>query len=681
MRKNLSMSIAGLASMILAGGTFAGWAAPVANAATSQVTLTYPANNLETLDPIIWSGQILVDQGTIFEGLFGYNQKNQVVPKIAEKWQVSGGGRIWTIWLRHNARWSNGQPVTAEDFYYSWMRMMAPSDSTGATWASVASDLENGYAYHAGAVPASAVGVKMVNPYELKLTLTGAMNIEGVLAIAGSMPLYPPAVEQHPSTWWEPKYFVGDGPYVVHSFVPNGKLVLTRNRDYVGHPGAVNVGNVQQINLIPLPTVPVEDYEAGTLDVALIGSASDYQYALQHFKGQVHKQAEAEINYLGWDHSIDPSPLDNQKVREAIAMAINRAPIVDPVLNNMVGSTPVFAYKGFPTYSLEHNPYAYNVTAARKLLAQAGYRNGKGMPTLYLYTQTTAASPQSVAMGEAVAQELKSALGLTFKIEPTNSTEYGLMSYGGTAANILPGYAVDTGVANWDQTTSWTMGADQWVSGSGSGFIGSAAFRKYTAAWYLNAYDPRNVAAWGNPTNKSLGVSYASWQPIIAAAKKDIAYLNAWRAKQPAAYRAALITPGAPTDAQELANFEHSWKTAKTAAAKHAAWQSFWEWVGTYSTGSGAISLGLNGQVYLDQHEPTLEANMRMWEQELNNTASNKTAAHLAATAANAMMASAYVIPLNYGEGIFLEKPNVTGAQINPWSWQNFYQMQYLSLK
>ncbi|MDA8205418.1 MAG: hypothetical protein M0Z36_05065, partial [Thermaerobacter sp.] len=342
--------------------------------------------------------------------------------------------------------------------------------------------------------------------------------------------------------------------------------------------------------------------------------------------------------------------------------------------------TSVFAYPGFPTYTLEHNPYAYNLKKARHLLAQAGHPNGKGIPTIYIYTQTSAASQQSVLMGEAIAHELKTGLNLNTKIDPTNSTEYGLMSYGGTDTAIRPGYCVDTGVANWNSPIAWTIGGNQNALPESNGIFGSYAFRRHVGAWYVSTYDPRNVAAWGNPTNAKLGTTYASWKPLIAAAQKDVAYLNAWKAKQPAAYQTAMTTPGAPTNTQLLAKYEGSWKTAKTAAAKHAAWTSFWKWVGTYSNGGGGINLGLNGQVYLDQHEPKLLANMVRWEAELAVAVSATKAAHLAAEQANAMIQSGYAIPLNAAEGIFLEKPNVHGTQINPWSWQMFYQLQYLRL-
>ncbi len=680
-RKIMAVGTAAIASAAMCGASLLTGITPIASAASSVVTIPYPADNLATLDPIDWSGNILVDQGTLFEGLYGYNTKNQIVPKIATKAVPSAGGRVWTIYMRHNAKWSNGQPVTAEDFYYAWMRLLAPNDSNGAIWSGVTNNILNGYAYHAGSVPASKVGIKVINNYELQVTLSGVTNIKGLLVLSASMPLYPPSVERHPSNWFMPQNFVGDGPYVVSKFIPNGELVLTRNPHYVGGPG-YNVGNVQQINLIPGPTVAVEDYLANKLDAAGIGSASDYKYSVAHFKGQIHKTPAAQISGLNWDHSTMASPLNNQLVREAIAMAINRRPIVNPVLFNMVGLTDVFSYPGFPTYKLEHNPYNFNVAAARKLLAKAGYPNGRGVPQLYIYTQTTTNSPPSVLMGEALAQELKSNLNLNFKIEPTNATQFGAMNWGGLTAGVKPGFVIGSEIINWDQTLQWPLQADQWVTTGFSGTVGSQAYRQYAGTnWYFSAYDPRDVKLWGSPTNRNMGISYSQWQPIIASAKQDIAYLNAWTAKQPALYRAALNPPGSVPYATQLAQFEASYKAAKTNAAKNAAWVAFWKWVGTYANGAGGASMGLNAQVYIDQHEPALEANMRMWEAEESNTGSSQTAAQLSAEMGNAMIQSGYMIPLNYGENIYLEKPNLNGVMGNPWAWGNFYQLQYMNLK
>ncbi|MCY0878717.1 MAG: peptide ABC transporter substrate-binding protein [Firmicutes bacterium] len=667
-----------LASAALFGTSIFGAGAPVASAASRVVVVPYPADNLETLDPIDWSGNILVDQGTIFTGLYGYNQQNQIVPEIAKKAVPSDGGLVWTIYLKHNWKWSNGQPVTAEDFYYAWMRLMSPTDTEGAMWAGVTNNILNAYAYHAGAVPASKVGLKVINPYELQITLDGATNITGLLALSASMPVYPPDVEAHPSDWYMPQYFVGDGPYVVSSFTPNGELVLTRNKYYHG-----TVGNVSQIDLIPSPSTGVEDYLANTLDATIIGTGSDYTYAKAHFPGQIHVAPDATINYLGWDKSVDPSPLDNPKVREAIAMAIDRGPIANPVSYGLVGVTNTFSYPGFPTYGLEHNPYSYNVAKARKLLAEAGYPDGKGIPTLQLYTQTSSNSPLSVLMGEAIAEQLKQALNINFKVDPTNATLWGELSWGGIEPGILPGYSLDVGTANWNQTLQWPLQSDQWAALlEDSGSVGSVSFRQHAELWNFYNYDPHDVKLFGNPNNANEGVSYSSWKPLIAAAEKDIAYLNAWTKKQPLAYQKAVNPPGTVPLTTELKDYEASYASAKTPAEKHAAWVSFWKWVGSYPNGgdSGA-SLGLNAQVYVDEHEPSLEYHLRIWSAELTNTPSATEAAKLSAEIANAFIKSGYAIPLNYSETVYLEKPNLTGLQPNPWAWGNFYQFQYMNLK
>ncbi len=213
------------------------------------------------------------------------------------------------------------------------------------------------------------------------------------------------------------------------------------------------------------------------------------------------------------------------------------------------------------------------------------------------------------------------------------------------------------------------------------GVLGPQSFRTHTSAWYLDPYDARNVKEFGNPANPRLGVSYATWQPLIKAAVSDIAYINAWIARQPKAYKSALIIPGVPSLTQNLHLYLASYKKAKTPAAKHLAWEAFWKFVGTYAQGGGGASLGLNAQAWVDAHEPRLVANERMWTAELANTPSASQSATIAAKIANAMIQSAYVVPLNYGENVYVAKPYLTTIVANPWQMQYFYQLQYMTVK
>ncbi len=658
-----------------------------AMAASGIVTIPEPATS--TLDPAQWGPQQLLDAGALFEGLVGYNQQGRIEKKVASGWKASDGDMVWTFYLRHNARWSNGQPVTAQDFYYAWMRLASPQDSTGALWSGAMGQVANAWAYHGGAVPASEVGLKVINNYTLQMHLVAPLDILPFLTTSSSMPLYPPSVTAHPTTWYLPQNFVGNGPYVVSSFTINGEIKMTRNKDYVGAPGEYNVGNVNQIDVIPTPTVPVEDYLGHSLSTALITSAADYVYAKGHMKSQLHKTPVGDINYLEWDKSVDPSPLNNKLVREAIAMAINRQPIAAEAESGLVSATSIPAIPDWPPAKYEHNPYSFNVSAARRLLAKAGYPNGKGMPTLYLYTDTstgTGSNPQYVPMAEAVAAELKQNLGLKFTIQVENPTIWGELSTDGMLKGILPGYDIASGGENWAGADpgSYPLSINQWVTEWASGAIGPQSYRDHAENWFFYTYDPQEVKAWGNPSNAQEGVQFSQWQPIISAAKKAIPVIMAFWKKQPADFfdNNSGLGPGSLTLDQTLNNYVASYKTAKTPAEKHADWVSFWKWVGTYVSSPGDASLGLVDQAYVMTHEPQLQYDIWSWTGVLWSS-TGQQALKLAAKISNTLMASGYIVPLNYEDDNYLVQPGLQNVDPNPdiGAFGNFYNLQYLNLK
>ncbi len=198
------------------------------------------------------------------------------------------------------------------------------------------------------------------------------------------------------------------------------------------------------------------------------------------------------------------------------------------------------------------------------------------------------------------------------------------MDYEGLTKGILPGYNVDLGVANRNNTLQWALQRDQWMDLENTGVIGPQSFRQYAENWYFSSYDPNDVKAWGSPTDTKLGVSYATWQPIIKAATSDIQYINAWTAKQPLKYRESVDPPGTLSMTQQLKDFEKTYTEAKTPTAKPAAWTAFWQWVGTYAAGTAGMVPGLNAQVHADKYELSLEYHMRIWEGELDETSSAK---------------------------------------------------------
>lgn len=661
--------------------------APVASAAasTDTVTITGPAapQTISSLDPSQWAGQILVDQGTILEGLYGYNQKNQVVPKIAASYSVSKDGLTWTIMLRKNAKWSNGDPVTAHDFYYAWMRQLNPADSAAQLWLGIFNYVKNSYAYHSGAVPASAVGLKVVNDYEIQITTSTPHDILGELATAASMPLDEKAVNANPQLFSNGKGWVSDAPYTVQSFTPGGTLVLVKNTKYIGNPNEVNSGNAQQIDVVPATTVPVEDFMANKVDVAQVSSSSDLSYIKTHnLSSELHSAPDYSIEYLEWDNSAIASPYDNAKIRDAIAEAIQRAPIVQSVLSGMAGVTTTFSTPGWPTQRLLKG-LPENLTNAKKLLAQAGYPDGKGLPPIYLYAEVPASNPQEVPVAEAVSEELKQDLGIQSKIVQLNATDDSWVTYGGPKKGIQPGFNVGASATNWNEPATIDMGGTQ-----GTISVGNFGWtQKQTAqvlAWYNNPYDPASVKKYGNPANPQEGVKWSDWSGLIKEEKVDAAYITKWTKEQPAKWQAILQPPGTPTIQQNWNAMIQAWKSAKTPAAKHAAYVLAWEFIApetvTASTG-GINNSALDYQVYEDKNESATYKNWRMWYAYMTNSLSNAEAAPYAADILNQTTALGYTIPLYYNETYYVERKGVTGAQPNPWAWGNFYQMQYLSVK
>jgi ABC-type transport system substrate-binding protein len=649
-----------------------------ASAATTVVTVPMPP--MSTLDPIVNAVSTVVDQGVVFEGLYGYSLNNQLEPKIAKSYTVSDGGRVWTFTLRRNARWSNGQPVTAEDFYYAWLRIDSPQDVAGAVWNSVMTYVLGAYRYRAGIIPASEVGLKVLGPYKIQITLKAPHNILGILAEAGSMPVYPPDVQAHPTTWWMPQDFVGDGPYVPSSFVTNGEITLVRNPYYVGAPGEYNVGNVDQINIIPAPTTMVEDYESHAINLAWITNPSDYKYILSNptLRSQVHVAGTYQMTSLDWDRSPMPSPLDNLKVRQAIAMAIDRTPIVKDVLQGMAGAATAYGPASWAPTRYEH-ALPYNVAEARKLLAEAGYPGGKGFPTLALYCKTLQSNPAAIPVAEAIAQELKQALGINFKIEPTNDSILNAIVYNGLEPDVAPGYVLAGGNAGWIDTVYLPMQANQLVHYDGA--LGNLAFRQHAEDWYFYTYDPREVAQWGNPNDPSMGVSFSQWKPLEQAAMRDIAYLNAWIAKQPKWYQALLSPPGTPSLMDTWNTIVDQWKSATTPAAKHQAWVTAWKFVGTVGLGNGNAAYGLNAQVYTDEHEGPVLYRLNMEDALLGSETSLAAADKLAAQIVNTIMDQGWDIPLYYGYNIYLANPNITDVDANPFGWTWWGNLQYLQVK
>jgi ABC-type transport system substrate-binding protein len=162
--------------------------APAASGGTA--ILPYLRDGITSFDHAFWSSQLLVSQGTIFEGLYGYTPELKVVPKVAESATPAQDGLVWTIKLRKDKKWSNGDPVTAKDYYVAWLRLMSPQLKDAPMWAGPWGQVKNGWSYKNGAIPAEEVGIKLIDDYTLEVTLIEPnAAFPNLLAISTSMPI------------------------------------------------------------------------------------------------------------------------------------------------------------------------------------------------------------------------------------------------------------------------------------------------------------------------------------------------------------------------------------------------------------------------------------------------------------------------------------------------------------
>ncbi len=648
--------------------------------AGSSVTIFNP--KMPTLDPTQWQGQILVGQGTLLEGLYGYNQDNEIVPKLATGYTVSEDKKTWTFTLRKDAKWSNGDPVTAHDFYFSYMYQMDPANTTGQLWLSVLNFVKNSYAYHAGAVDKEEVGVKVIDDYTLEITTTLPHALLGSLVLSGSMPLNQKNVEAHPGKWFEPENFVGNGPYKVKSFIPNGELVMVSNPDYVGVEGQLNHGNVETIHVLPATTVPVQDYMSGQTDVVLVQTASDLQYVkTTDLKSQIYSAPNYAIKYLAWSNPATESPYDKKEVRQAIAKAVQRAPIVDSVLNGLGGATNIFATPGWPTESLEKG-IDEDIEGAKQLLKDAGYEGGKGLPTLSLYIGVKQIDAQGEQIALALGQILQQNLGITTEIVQLNEAQFNAYQYSGPQADAKPGFILASGATNWSEPGTLDMGATQQLYSLGTLDAPLEATQKFVD-WSKEVYFKPAIEQYGNPEDAKVGVEWSDWAALEKAAKEDLALIEKWENEQPAEWKPYLIQEGVPTRTEQWEQIVDVWKNAKTDDEKHGAFVTAWNFVAPNAPGGKLNPNALDVLVYFNEYTSKIEKirDQRMWQAQFVNALTVEEAAPIAAKLVNTLLEDAYDIPLFYQVQYFLVKPGVTGVQSNPWAWGNFYGLHFLNVE
>lgn len=310
----------------------------------------------------------------LFEGLTSISPKGEVIPGAAERWQVSDDGRVYTFTLRARLRWSDGSPLTAADFVAGFQRSISPA--TGNSYAQMLSAIENAEAVLQGQQAASALGVAAPDDRKLVIRLEAPTPyLLGLLSHPSTFPVHRPSLEKWGRDFARPARLVGNGAYTLKDWVVQSHIEIVRNPQYWNNAATV----VERVFYHPSEDINAElkRYAADEFDTT-------YEIPLVQAKtlraryGAELRVAPYQGNYYYGFNLSKPPFQDNPKLRQAMAMAIDRDVIVNKVMNGMALPAYSFVPPGTWNYTPQVPTWAawpreQKLAEARRLYAEAGY--------------------------------------------------------------------------------------------------------------------------------------------------------------------------------------------------------------------------------------------------------------------------------------------------------------------
>lgn len=391
------------------------------DAKTDKILPIQIGPNPETIDPALNSS---VDGGNMllftFDCLLNIDEKGAVVAGAAEKWETSEDGLTWTFTLRDGLKWSDGSALTAEDFVYSWKRVADPK--TAAPYGETVLGMVKGYA-EAAEGNVDALAIEATDAKTLKVTLDHpCAYFDKLAAFATLSPVNKATIEKNGDAWaTTPETYICNGPFYIKEWVSGSYILFAKNPNY---------RDVDRVKLDGIKCLLIEDSNAAYAAYQSGEALMIKDVPTGEIKG-LSNNAEFHVDTILGTYYISlndaKAPFDNVKVRQALSLAIDRNYVANTLMDgtykpasNFIG-TSILDWNGTDfidnanggkTY-IDLNDHAGNVEKAKALLAEAGYPNGEGLPTLTYSTN-------DAGYHKIVAQYLQDAwkkLGVDLKVE------------------------------------------------------------------------------------------------------------------------------------------------------------------------------------------------------------------------------------------------------------------------
>ncbi|HED3066453.1 TPA: oligopeptide ABC transporter substrate-binding protein OppA [Kluyvera ascorbata] len=382
--------------------------------AKQQTLVRHIKDEPASLDPAKAVGlpeiQVIRD---LFEGLVNQDANGNIIPGVATRWQTNDQ-RIWTFTLRNDAKWSDGTPVTAQDFVYSWQRLVDPNTTSPFAWFAALAGINNAQNIIDGKAKPDTLGVAAIDAHTLRVQLD--KPLPWFVNLTANFSLFPvnKANVESDKNWTRPGKLVGNGAYVLADRVVNEKLEAVPNKYYWDNAKTV----IQKVTFIPInqESSATKRYLAGDIDITESFPKNQYQKLLKELPGQVYTPAQLGTYYYAFN--TQKGPTADARVRLALSMSIDRRIIAEKVLGT--GEKPAWRFTpdvtaGFKPQDSEmaHASQAELNAQAKMLLQAAGYGPNRPLKLTLLYN--TSENHQKIAI--AVASMWKKNLGVEVKLQ------------------------------------------------------------------------------------------------------------------------------------------------------------------------------------------------------------------------------------------------------------------------
>lgn len=349
----------------------------------------------------------------LFEGLVNQDANGNIIPGVATRWQTNDQ-KIWTFTLRNDAKWSDGTPVTAQDFVYSWQRLVDPATTSPFAWFAALAGIANAQNIIDGKAKPDSLGVTAVDAHTLRVQLD--KPLPWFVNLTANFSLYPvnKTNVESDKNWTRPGKLVGNGAYVLADRVVNEKLVATPNKHYWDNAKTV----IQKVTFVPInqESAATKRYLAGDIDITESFPKNQYQKLLKELPGQVYTPAQLGTYYYAFN--TQKGPTADARVRLALSMTIDRRIIAEKVLGT--GEKPAWRLTPDVTAGFTPQPSAMEQSSqaelnaqAKTLLQAAGYGPNRPLKLTLLYN--TSENHQKIAI--AVASMWKKNLGVDVKLQ------------------------------------------------------------------------------------------------------------------------------------------------------------------------------------------------------------------------------------------------------------------------